>query len=113
MKEKIVNDLKKDLINIKSNSEIGKILYDKSIESGSFKIFIPALEDVEELFKDIVHHLEIYSSTCKEICKKHYGNSYGEIEDTYNDEEDETIFGRGSIEVVKDNNKLKIVLECE
>ena len=109
MKEKIVSELKNELVNIKCNSEIGKILYDKSLKSKNFNIFIPAIDDVLELFKNIVHHLEIYSEACRENYKKHHGIDF----DDANNNEEDTIVGRGSIEIVKDNNKLKIVLECE
>lgn len=112
MKEKIVNDLKNKLINIKCNSEIGKILYDKSIESGSFDIFIPAIEDVKQLFKDIINHLDIYSSACKKSYEEKYGYSFDEKEKDFT-LHNGSIFGHGSINVIKDDKKLKIILECE
>ena len=110
MKEKIIKDIKTELCRIKDYSEIGEILYDNSIRIEHFNDLIPALEEVKKFFKDVSERIELFIDTCRKDYKEKYGYNFKDIDEAH---DDNTIVGRGSIEIMRDDNKLKIVLDCE
>ena len=83
MKDEIINNLKKELFKAENYSDIGKVLYENSLRCGNFKTLIPAIEEVQDFFEEVVNDIKIYLDLIKKNYKEKYGHEFEYDNDTF------------------------------
>lgn len=107
MTQSLENEIKEELCKLSDATDIGHLLYKKSLKSGNMINFLSLIEKIKKDLTTVLYHVDIYIDSCKETIEKRFNDNYEE------DSIEDIITGYGRIEVIKQDDKIKIILDAD